>query len=468
MGLSVGGLGSGLDVAGMTQQLVAAERTPKQQRITEQMSKLDVSLSAYGQLKSTAVSLQEMFEKFAEDNVFSNNSVSSSDTDFIRASVESNAQNGRYSIEVKSLAQSHRVTSANSFDADPKASLGSGDLVFSVGGKSMTVSIEPDESSLKNVVNAINSSKDNPGITATILTDQDGAKLVFSSSKTGKDNTIKIDATGASGELSKLSFDPAVPDANADMKEIQKAQDAQIVIDGFSVVNSDTNKFENAIDGVTLNVEKLTGTIVTGEPTDDEDVKNITIDITSDIKKPKSAIEELVDAYNGMLESIDQQSKYDVEAQKGGPLVGDSLSRSLTGQLRTLFNEPIAAANGSTYQLSNFGVTTERDGSLKVDDEKLDEMLKENFSAFSAFFEGDEGFLKKADDVLEGFVGREGTITNKEDSLKSQQTRLEDDMVALNDRMKDFEDRTYKQLSAMDAAIAQMTQELATMQSLLL
>lgn len=118
--------------------------------------------------------------------------------------------------------------------------------------------------------------------------------------------------------------------------------------------------------------------------------------------------------------------------------------------------------------MADFGITTDRYGKLELDDDILKDMLDENFAAFGAYFTSEDGFLDKADELLEGFVGRDGTITSKEDGLKEQQKRLEDDMSQLDARMKDFEDRTYKQLSAMDAAIAQMTQELATMQSLLL
>ncbi|KLV05880.1 flagellar hook protein [Photobacterium aquae] len=468
MGLSASGLGSGLDVAGMTQQLVAAERTPKQQRLTEQMAKVEVSLSAYGQIKSSASGLQEMFEKFDEDDVFDNNQVTTSNRDFVEASVESNAQNGRYSIEVKAMAQSHRLASANSFDADPNAKIGSGDLVFTVGDKSMTVNIDPNQSSLKDVVTAINKAKDNPGVTATIMTDKDGAKIVFSSSKTGKENSVKIDASGATGELSKLSFDPATPDGNAEMKQIQPAQDAYIVIDGFSHVYSDTNKFEDVLEGVTLDVSKLTGTTGSGKPTDDEDVKNVIIEISNDTSKPKDAINQLVESYNGLFEMIEEQSKFDVEKKKGGPLVGDSLANSLLGQLRSLFNNPITGSDGKTYQMSDFGITTTREGVLEVDDEILEETIKDNYGSLSAFFYGDEGFLKKADKLLEGFIGSEGSLTNRENSLKSEQERIEDGMTDLNERMAAFEARTYKQLTAMDAAIAKMNTELSTMQSLLM
>lgn len=464
-GLSVGGLGSGLDVAGMTQQLVAAERTPKQLRITDEMSKVDTSLSAYGLVKSSASSLQDLFESFDEDEAFSSKSASSSESGYLDVSVESNAQNGRYSIEVKQLAESHKIAS-DSLTADPDASLGEGDLVIGLGTDTMKISISANKSSLKDVMQAINDSDDNPGITATILTDDSGAKLVFSSTKTGEGNKISIDASGATGDLADLEFDPDNITGNPQMHEMQEAADAVIVIDGFSTVTNSTNTFTDAIEGVTLDANKITGTYGTGNDTDDIDVKNAIIEIKNDIGKPKTAINDFVEAYNSLFEMVDSQSKYDVEEERGGPLVGDSISRSMLGQLRNLLNEPVEI-NGTNYTLSDFGVTTSREGRLEVDDDILQEQLENNFIGFGRFFNGDEGFLKKADDLLENFVGSDGVITSREDSLKDQKSRLEDDMVLLNERMIAFEERTYKQLSAMDAAIYKMNNELSTMMSML-
>ncbi len=57
------GLASGLDVAGMTQQLGAAERAPKEQRIKEQRQKLEVQLGGYGQIKSAVSGFRRYGQK---------------------------------------------------------------------------------------------------------------------------------------------------------------------------------------------------------------------------------------------------------------------------------------------------------------------------------------------------------------------------------------------------------------------
>ncbi|KJF90394.1 flagellar hook protein [Photobacterium leiognathi] len=459
MGLSAGGLASGLDVAGMTQQLVAAERAPKEQRIKEQQQKLEVQLSGYGQIKSAVSGLEDMVKKFSEDKVFAGQSAKSSESGFVSVEASDKARNGSYTVEVLEIAKSHKVVTNNAFDADPKAKLGSGDLEITVDGKTMSVTIEPDKSSLKDVLNAINNSADNPGVTATVINDANGSKIVFSSTDTGVANEISIDASGMTGELAKLSFDPANPTANADMVEMQNGVDAKIKIDNFTEITSSSNKIEDAIEGVTLDIKKLTNT---------DDVKFATIDITNDTSTAKSSIESFVEKYNEFIDTADSLSKYDTESKSSGPLNGDSLTRSIISQMRNMMNAGIEV-DGRTYSLSDFGITTDRYGKIEIDDDKLDDALKDNFNAFNAFFHTDEkGFLDKAEAIFKGYTSStDGSLTNKEKSLKEQQDRLNDDMDDLNERMKAFEERTYQQFTAMDAAIGKMNNQLNTMMSLM-
>ncbi|WP_318520541.1 flagellar filament capping protein FliD [Photobacterium leiognathi] len=459
MGLSAGGLASGLDVAGMTQQLVAAERAPKEQRIKEQQQKLEVQLSGYGQIKSAVSGLEDMVKKFAEDKVFAGQSAKSSESGFVSVEASDKAKNGSYTVEVLEIAKSHKVVTNSAFDADPKAKLGSGDLEITVDGKTMSVTIDPDKSSLKDVLNAINNSADNPGVTATVINDANGSKIVFSSTETGVANEISIDASGMTGELAKLSFDPANPTANADMVEMQNGVDAKIKIDNFTEITSSSNKIEDAIEGVTLDIKKLTDT---------DDVKFVTIDITNDTSTAKSSIKSFVDSYNEFIDTADSLSKYDVESKSSGPLNGDSLTRSIISQMRNMMNAGIEV-DGRTYSLSDFGITTDRYGKIEIDDDKLDDALKDNFNAFNAFFHTDEkGFLDKAEAIFKGYTSStDGSLTNKEKSLKEQQDRLNDDMDDLNERMKAYEERTYQQFTAMDAAIGKMNNQLNTMMSLM-
>ncbi|BBC41329.1 hypothetical protein FA893_13410 [Photobacterium damselae subsp. piscicida] len=136
--------------------------------------------------------------------------------------------------------------------------------------------------------------------------------------------------------------------------------------------------------------------------------------------------------------------------------------------MRNLLNEPIDV-NGKMVKLSDFGLETQRDGSIELDDDKLDEAIEKNFNVLGQFFnQEDKGFLDKADKLLDTFTDKvDGSLTVKENTLKKQQEGLNDDLEDLNTQMKAYEDRTYKQFVAMDEAIGQMNNQLNSMMSLM-
>lgn len=109
MGLSAAGMASGLDIAGMTQQLVAAERAPKEERIKKQQTQINVSLSAYSQVTASVKGMQDMFKDFAKDDAFSSQKASSNKEDYVAVKATSKAKNGTYSVNVLQMAQSHKT-----------------------------------------------------------------------------------------------------------------------------------------------------------------------------------------------------------------------------------------------------------------------------------------------------------------------------------------------------------------------
>ncbi|PSV17692.1 flagellar hook protein [Photobacterium kishitanii] len=479
MGLSAAGMASGLDIAGMTQQLVAAERKPKADRIETQQKQVNVSLSAYGQVKSSVSAMQSMLEKFGKDEAFNGQKATSDNSDYLSIKATSTAKNGVYNINIQQMAQSHKLMSKELFSADPEASLGSGEMMIKVGDKSMTLNIGEDNDDLSSVVDAINNADDNPGITATLInTGEDGgSKIVFSTTETGKNNTIEIDTSAMTGKLASLAYNANMPEADRQVEQMQAAQDAEIKIDNFTTVSSSTNTFEDVIEGVTLDLKKLTGTSGSINPeTDDIDVKSVKITIESDEKSTKDSLKSFVDSYNSLMSTIDKLTGFDADKDpddpnRAGALNGDSLTRSVTTQMRNLLNEPIEI-NGKLYQMSDFGISMQRDGTLELeeDSDKLDDIISENFAVIGQFFaQEDSGFLAKADTLLDGFTDKtDGSLTVKEDTLKERQKSLDDDMTDLNKRMVAYEDRTYKQFLAMDEAIGQMNNQLSSMMSLML
>lgn len=451
MGLSIGGLGSGLDIGGMTEQLVAAERTPKLQRIQAQTSVVENRLSAYGLVKSSAANFLDAIGNFQTDKAFSATKAKASDSEFLSVgNSQSSATVGEYSISVDQLAQAHKLASNTTFSED--TSFGVGDIVLSLGHQSMTVSLSVERNTLSDFVAAINQAEDNVGIQASLIKGDNGSHIRLSSSKTGVENQISIDVSNATGDITQLAFDANNPNANADVAVTQSAQDAQITLDGLITVSSTTNTFENAIDGVTFTVKKRT----------DVETPNVNITVSTDSKKALSGLEKIGELYNSLSGMVSSQS---YSENKKAPLSGDSVTRSLMTQLRQVLNTPLTVAN-ETRSLSQMGMSIDSQGQWQVDKDRFEEAF-ENDAAFADFFHhAESNVLGRIESILKPFVEMNGIFDRKEASLTSQKSALEEDKVALDKQLTAFENRTYRQLSAMDAALATMNQELNALMSL--
>lgn len=79
-----------------------------------------------------------------------------------------------------------------------------------------------------------------------------------------------------------------------------------------------------------------------------------------------------------------------------GPLSGDSTVRNADSRLKGVFSSSIEGAPDNLKSLTEFGITTTRQGSLEINYDMLDRQLNNNFDKLGEFFGGNNGFAKKS------------------------------------------------------------------------
>ena len=79
-----------------------------------------------------------------------------------------------------------------------------GSLDITVDGETMTLTIDATNNTVAGIRDAVNDAEDNPGVTATIITADDGVHLVFSSNQAGAVGELEIDGQG--GDLKFLDY----------------------------------------------------------------------------------------------------------------------------------------------------------------------------------------------------------------------------------------------------------------------
>lgn len=457
MAISAAGVGSGLDVGGIISQLMAAERQPLTRLQTQQKS-YQSKLSAFGQLQSAMSKLQDAAATLAKSSTFSATTASAGDTKAFTASSTTSAQTGSYNIEVQQLARAQRVATS----ATTAPTVGEGSLTISLGryaeDGSFTAAADGEKTisvaagaSLADLRDAINGA--DAGVSAQIINNGTVNQLVISSKETGAAQAFKLSGTGG---LADFSYDAG--SATPGLTTVQQAQDARLTIDGLAITRG-SNTIADAIEGVTLTLAK---------PTEGETA----VTVSRDDETAKKAIDEFAKAWNELNTLIRTQTSYDAATKKAGTLNGDASVRSIQGQLRSVFSNPISGLSGATM-LSQAGISFKTDGSMSVNSAKLAEALADPSMKIGELFAGNgtvDGFAKTLETRVKGMLDTDGLLSARTDginrTIKSFDARIE----SLEARLVKVEARYSAQFTALDAAMSSMnttsaylTQQLATL-----
>lgn len=366
------GIGSGLDIQSLVQQLVAAERQPVEQRLTRREATLSVQLSALGSLKGALADFQSALSSLKDLSTFNKRSATSGNSDLYTVSAASDAVPGSYEIEVTSTAQAHKIASQPYTAATDV--IGSGTLTFQFGDPTkpaQTVTIDAAHSSLEGIRDAVNEA--NIGVRASIVKGDDGYRLVFASQNSGEENALKVTVADDDGNntdtsgLSQLAF----TDGANNMTEVAAAKNAEIFVDGIKV-SSSSNTFAGVVDGVTITVKKA-------EPGTRSNL-SVALDKTS----ASGAVENFVSAYNQLMGTINSISGYNADAKQAGSLLGDAAVRGVTMQLRQVLGGVIEG--GPFKTLADLGIKTQKDGTLSLDKTVLEKALSSNYDEVGRMF----------------------------------------------------------------------------------
>jgi flagellar hook-associated protein 2 len=351
------------------------------------------------------------------------------------------------------LAQAHKLASGPYATSDTV--VGEGTLTLTVGGTSTLITIDSSNHTLAGIRDAINGASDNPGITASLVTANDGVRLVLSSRDTGAASAITVTQ---SGTLGALVYDPG--GGTTSLTQLQAAQDARVVVDGFTY-DSASNTVTGMLEGVTLTLLKAN---VPGETT--------TLTVGEDRDAARKSVDEFVRAYNALVNGIRGLSAYNASTKSGGPLLGDSTLRGFNLGLRQELGIAAASAPEGFRLLAQVGITLKVDGTLEVNSSKLTAALDGGFDAVGSLFAATDGVATRLDALLERYVQSDGAIQARTDGLSASIKDITRQRDALDRRLQMVEDRLRRQFTAMDTLVAQLrntssflTQQLAGLQS---
>ncbi|MEY2686790.1 MAG: hypothetical protein RL375_988 [Pseudomonadota bacterium] len=467
--ISSAGIGSGLDVNSIVTQLMTIEKQPLTQ-MQKAASKLNEKLSSYGKIQSYVSGLRDAASRLTSPANWAQTSATSADTSVVTASTGSSATAGAYSIAVQHLASSQALASGRY--ASSTTAVGTGTLHIELGtwavdpsgflarvpAGSVDVVIDPSSNTLAGIRDKINAA--HGGVTASIVTDTGGSRLVLRSSATGAESGFRITATddgdgdtGDAGGLSALAYDPehglafnALTRPNG-MALNQSAADAQATVNGLAVTSA-TNTFDNVIDGLTFKVGKVSA-------------QAVDVTVAADTASIKKLVTDFATAYSDLAKYLGAQTAYDATTKVAGSLQGDSAVNSLRSQMRAIVGDTLGGAGvGAFSRLAQIGLDPQTDGSLKVDGAKLDTALgklsdvKSLFMAFDASTPSNNGMASRLRSWGDGLLGVQGAVTTRSESLRRQLDSNAKQQDTFSNRMSNVEARMRAQYSALDTAMS--------------
>ncbi len=494
--ITVAGVGSGLDINSLVDQLVAAERKPVADRLDRREVREQARLSAYGTLKGALASLQTAASRLASLTTFESKTVSVSNTERLTASASSIAVAGNYSVEVTALAQNHALATPSGAFASQDDVVGTGTLTFGFGttvynaDTDTYTSFTPDsgtasqqvvitDGTLSGIRDAVNEA--NIGVKASIVDDGAGYRLLFVSEDSGATASLEVSVAedGATptntdnNGLSRLAFSAAA----TNLEQTTAAQDAALKVDGLALTRA-SNTVTGAIAGVTLNLR----TAAVGQP--------VTVTVSNDGQGVIDAVDGFVAAYNDVSGSVYNLSRFDPDTGEAGLLIGDATVRGIAADIRRVLGESIPGIYGAYDSLVAVGITTEvrartlddgteiLPGSLSFDSTKLAQALSEAPDTVARLFAGDDGadagattgIADRMSTALTRLLGSGGTIESNTQGAQTAIDRIDDERLALDKRMTSLEARLRAQFTALDGLLSQLrstgdylTQQLSTL-----
>jgi flagellar hook-associated protein 2 len=330
------------------------------------------------------------------------------------------------------------------FDSDSDKVNDSGDtqtFKITVNGTDYSMNVNDGET-VKDFVDALNDGelKDSDGNSLSVSAkyDSDSGQIKFNIEAIGD---ISIDDTNL---LTKFNDNTDFSNAN----RIQKADDADFKYNGVEIQRP-SNKVEDLIPGVTINLNS------TGSST---------VEIKSNIDEITKSIQKFVADYNKMVSNLQSLTAFDKESGNVGLFQGESEFTTLSSNFYSdIFGVVLSDRgeakdlNGNTYTTNitftaaDIGFDYNKTGMISFDAEKFKKAYNKNPDLVERFTT--TAFTRLKTDFDSKITGNHSALNLLNDKLKNDEKRYDERIKAMNKFLETKYEIMAKQFSAYDEMI---------------
>lgn len=474
------GMASGMDTEKIVKDLVKSQSGPMN-RLLKSKQTLEWKRDAYRDMNTLLMDLRSAADSLRFAGNFNKKVATSENDNIVTATSTGSPKLSNYVVEVKKLARAEMPAGLslklNPEIKDLNSVIGGSDFTLDVNGTSVQVKANE---TLEHTLQKLNSVS---GVTAQFTS---GA-IILNSTSIGTLNgdtgtTFKVTTTFGSGSRLGITGD-------MESSERKAGQKAQVMINGV-LMKSDTNKI--SFDGTEFNLKsvnkdapiqvsmKVDKDAVVKQVTDFVNKYNDTIaKINAKLSEPKyKGYEPLLEEE---VEALPEKTAEKMENMaKSGLLLRDPLLKQGLDDLRGLIAMPLIGAAAPYNTLSGIGIggppsgknAYMENGKLYLDETKLKAALDSDPDAVTKLFSNyssasdqsqktaESGIAQrlysKLNDVINKLSKEAGSSTTIYDdsNLSKKITSTDDEIEVWKDRLKQIEDRYYKQFTTMETAMS--------------
>ena len=222
----------------------------------------------------------------------------------------------------------------------------------------------PSGATLNTVSNALDAIS---GVSSTIINKGDGTYSLLVRSDTGLNNALRLTVTETVGDAGLSTFDNSTNNA----QQVAAASDATLTVDGVNVSRS-TNTIDDLYDGFTLSLSSTT-------------TNSFRISSSLDKSSSLTTLKEFIETINSTRQKINELTSNEINEEKG-PLHNNVTVSTIQNRINKILSEPIIGFDTSNKYLAQLGVSTNRDGTLSLNEQTFNSKFEENRSVFNAIF----------------------------------------------------------------------------------
>ena len=412
------GKGSVIDVAGLVSKLDGIEQAPID-RLGVKVTRQDNAIRDLGIIKQRMSSFQAALQDFTDPISYLNKTVSSSNSTFVGVSVSKSTDvaAGVFNVNVSQLAKTS--TAMYAFTIPGPGITGNFELGDSPDNVKSFSFNESD--TLETIKNRINLETADTNVRAAVVNTGNRFVLSLTSTVSGANSNIFLDQTSTTpsliSQIMKLA-DPSVPEG-------QDGADAIFSVNGQTFTRS-SNTVDDALAGVRLQLQgEGPVTIVAGS--ENREIAQL-------------LITNVGQAYNDLMASYTELSKFNADPEKRGSLYGFMELRGMMDSISMSFMSPLTRSSGSTsapindtggnpISFTTLGLELQLDGTLlfksaafesAVTRGALDQLANGSLSPTRAIVNDAMTFGGKVDSFIDGFEDERSTLQNRIADLETR------------------------------------------------